>query len=203
MVDLALKVGEEVTKATTEGAPGLLQVSMNINIKCDHKDLVLRPVNYLVVNGVVSQPPTQNVDYADEISIAYTSYIVRRRFEGIFICQIRQRKSKFPDDTFIIVYWEALCFGSVRIYTILVETGSSDFKWYSMGMKEQHESFRGRLKTCTKPIEESWSLGNNINIRLIANLGGDKDYNLKIAICKDEPSNEDYIPIQIVPKRQT
>jgi hypothetical protein len=68
-------------------------------------------------------------------------------------------------------------------------------------MKDLHESFRNRFKH-TKRIDESWSLENDIMIKLIADLGGDKEYTLKITICKDEPTNgTDNLPIRISLKR--
>jgi hypothetical protein len=68
-------------------------------------------------------------------------------------------------------------------------------------MRDQHTSFHDRLKTYTKRIEESWTLGNNTNIKLITDLGGDSDYCLKITIHEDEPNYGDYLPIRIELKR--
>jgi CTP-dependent riboflavin kinase len=65
----------------------------------------------------------------EKIKVKYISYLFINEFRGVSICQVQQVESEFPDDTFIIVGWEAPRFGSVRIYTVLVETRRDNFKW--------------------------------------------------------------------------
>jgi hypothetical protein len=183
-----------------ELSPGWLQTRMNTIIRCHRKDLKLNFANHFVEGGFISQVPKYNAGYTDKITVKYISNIVRKRFEGVFICQVQQNEQEFPDNTFIIVGWEAPLFGSARIYTVLVEAERYEVKWDMRHMKEQNKSFRGRFKY-TRRISESWSLGNNAKIKLIAELGGNKDYYLMITICRDEPNDEGYLPARIAPKR--
>jgi hypothetical protein len=111
-----------------------------------------------------------------------------------------QSKQELQDDTFIVVGWKAPLIGSARIYTVLAETGRGETMWDQKAMKDLYESFRGRFREYTKPIEESWSLGNNTSIKLIIGLGGDKDYCLKMTIHEDESNDGDF-PVQIIPRR--
>jgi hypothetical protein len=202
MAEIAHVVADEAVKSAAESGPGWLQTSMNIIIKCDHKDLKLKFNNHLVKGGFVSQAPDQNVGYTNEIDVGYISNTIRKKFEGVLICQV-QSESELPDDTFIMVGWDAPLIGSARIYTFLAETRNEEVKWDSKSMRDLHKSFHTRFKKYTRSIAESWSLGNNIKIKLITDLGGDKDYYLKIVICENELNDEGHLPVQIAPKGQT
>jgi hypothetical protein len=101
-----------------------------------------------------------------------------------------------------MVGWEAPRFGSARIYTVVAETGRREVRWDPKFVKVQHTAFHNRLKTYIKPIADFWSLGNNTNIKLVTDLGGDQDYNLKVTICEDNASNENNnYPPRIAPAR--
>jgi hypothetical protein len=200
MVEFAQTVLYKNIEDAAESSPGWFRTSMNIIVKCDRRDLKLRFANHFVEGGFVNRVPDWDAGYVDELGAVYISRISRKKFEGVFICQV-QNEQEFPYDVFIMIGWEALRSGSVRIYTILVETERGEAVWDPGFMREQKKSFRGRLKTYAKRIEESWSLGNNTNIKLITELGGDKTYCLKITIYEDEPCDRGYLPIRIAPKR--
>jgi hypothetical protein len=194
-------VADEAIKNAAEPNSGWFQTSMNITVKCDYKDLKLRFNSHLIKGGFVSQAPNQGTGYTDEINVKYDSNILRRGFKGVLICQVQQSEQEFPYDTFIVIVWKAPLTGPARIYTTLVETGYSNSTWDEKSMKDLYKSFRSQFKPYTKLIEESWSLGNNTNIKLITNLGGDEDYYLKITIHEDRPSSRNYLPVLVAPKR--
>jgi hypothetical protein len=140
--------------------------------------------------------------HIEEINARYISNTFRKKFEGVLICQVQSSESEFPDDTFIMVGWEVSLFRSARFYTVLVETGHDEVVWDLESMRDQHRSFHNRLGEHPESIVESWTLGINTKIRLIADLAGNKDYNLKIAIREDEPEDEDAdYPIRVALKR--
>jgi hypothetical protein len=153
--------------------------------------------NPLTEGGFVSQAPNQDAGHTDRISTVYISDKFRKRFGGVFICQV-QSEQELPDGTFIMVGWEAPLFGSARFYTVLVETRYGEVRWEPRFMRDQHRLFHNRLRKYTGSIAEAWSLGNNAKIKLITDLGGDKDYNIKITIHEDEPDYENTnFPVRI------
>jgi hypothetical protein len=70
------------------------------------------------------------------------------------ICQIWSEQ-ELPDNTFIMLGWEAPRSGSAQIYTVLVETGSEEVKWDVMHVRDQYVSFHNRLRKYTKSVAES------------------------------------------------
>jgi hypothetical protein len=200
-MDAIARVVEDEVSYTTAGlASGLLQASMSIQIKCDCYDLKFN--GHLFKGGSVNGIPYPIDEYADEIKVNYTSGNFGTKFEGMLACQVQSSESELLDDTFIIVLWEVLRFGSVRIYTVLVETMHKGIELDWKFMKDFHKSSYSQLRKYTKPIEESWSLVNNTKIKLITDLRGDKDYCLRITTCRDKPRDEDAnYPIRVAPER--
>jgi hypothetical protein len=201
MDDLAQAAAGEAMNAAAEGGTGLFQTSMTIRVKCYREDLMLKFANHFIEGGFVSQAPNrESNEQLSEIHTVYISKFFRKGLKGVLICQVESEKA-LPDDTFIVIGWTAPLTGSVQIYTVLVETGPGDFTWDQKSVKDLYDSFRGRFKTYTKEFKETWSLGNNTNIKLTTGLGGDREYNLKVTIHEDDSSDGDYLPIQITPKR--
>jgi hypothetical protein len=201
MAEIAQAAEDEVGKTAAESATKWLQASINIIVECDHNDLKLRFSNHLIMGGFVNQAPDQNVGYVDKINVEYISNVFRKGFEGVLICQIQLNGSEFPGNTFIMVGWDAPLVGSARIYAVLVETERDKVKWDMKFMKDQHKSFRGWLKSYTRPVETSWFLRNNIDIKLIIERENDRNYHLKIAIHENRPRDRDNLPIRIISQR--